>query len=370
MKRFRYKSIFLYASLQFCGNVEEYFAEHTGKLVVFIVLPRIQNEGNLVRFYREGELIEEKKITLSENLFYYYFLWYIHYLRFIFTYFSRKDRVIVITSHPISFFGMFLQRLLRNVRFVFWIEYFPRANLVLRLFDDLKNFYHKRVDFACYFGDRVNKLMNGIILDTSRRRTILWGVKPRIVRKSIPSGALTMLFVGVIKKSQGLDLIFSFLRENQEYRLNVIGVCDDWLYKKYRELFASYGITRQVYFPNRFFPKEELENISKECVVGVAPYLTGNMHGTYYIDPGKIKEYAELGLPVIMSNTSSIAPYIKKFHAGEIIKRDVRSLKDANEKIKKNYPIYLDGLKRFNTHFNYKTYYTQRFSFLEEREEL
>ena len=364
--RFRYKNVFLYASLQFCGNIEEYFAKNTQKLVVFIVQPRIKNRGNLLRVYKEGSIIEHKEIELSENIFLYYFLWYINYIKFIFKYFTRGDKVVVITSHPISFFGMGIQRLLRNVRFVFWIEYFPRANLTLRLFDDLKNFYHKRVDFAGYFGDRVNELMNGKVVNTKKRRTILWGVKPRIIRKGIPQGPLTMLFVGLIKESQGLDLIFSFLKENKEYKLNIIGVCDDRLYKKYKKLFAKYRITNQVYFPNKFIPSRELETISKKCFVGVAPYLTGSMHGTYYIDPGKIKEYAELGLPIIMSNTSIISPYIKKFNAGEIIKRDVGSLRIAIEKIKKNYDVYLGGLNRFNDYFYYEGYYAQNFAFLED----
>src|SRR3989344_4841287 len=274
-KRFRYKNIFLYASLQFCGNVEEYFVTHTKKLIVFIVQPRIQNKNNLLRIYQEGILVEEQNIKLSENIFLYYFLWYVSYIKFIF-------------------------------------EYFARANLTLRLFDDLKNFYHKRVNFAGYFGDGVNKLMNGKVVNTKKRRTILWGVKPRIIRKGIPQGPLKMLFVGVIKESQGLDLIFSFLKENKEYKLNIVGVCDDRLYKKYKKLFALYRITNQVYFPNKFILSEKLETISKKCFVGVAPYLTGSMHGTYYIDPGKVKEYAELGLPIIMSNTSAIVPYVKK----------------------------------------------------------
>lgn len=362
---FRYKNIFLYASLQFCGNIEEYFAKNTQKLVVFIVQPRIKNRGNSLRVYREGLKIEQKEIELSENVFLYYFLWYVNYIKFIFKYFTRGDKVVVITSHPISFFGMGIQRLLRNVRFFFWIEYFPRANLVLRLFDDLKNFYHKKVDFAGYFGDRVNELMNGNIVNTKKGRTILWGVKPRIIRKSIPQGSLTMLFVGVIKESQGLDLIFSFLKENKEYKLNIIGVCDDRLYDKYVKLMGLWGITNQIFFPNKFIPREELEAISKKCFVGVAPYLTGSMYGTYYIDPGKIKEYAELGLPIIMSDTSAIAPYVKRFGCGEIIRRDEKELDIALSKIEKNYNRYKEGLEKFNNFFYYEKHYKKAFSFLE-----
>lgn len=366
---FLYKSIFLYASLQFCGNIEEYFVNNTEKLLVFILMPRIKNKNHLIRIYKRGKLIEEKKILLSETIFLHYPFWYITYLKFILTYFSKKDNVIVITSHPFSFIGMSLLKILRNVRFVFWIEYFPRANLVLSLFDDLKKFYHKRADFTCYFGDRVNKLMNGEVLDTEKSKTILWGVKPQIKKKVFPKGKRTILFVGLIKESQGLDLIFQYLKDHKDYSLKIIGVCDDTLYDKYKKLFIKYGIDNQVYFPNKFFLEKELQQVSKECFVGVAPYTTGKGNGVYYVDPGKIKAYAELGLPIIMSNTSSILPYVKKYNAGEVIERNTSSLDHALKKIQQNYKEYLKGLEKFNEYFYFETYYPSKFKFLEQKHE-
>lgn len=364
-KTFRYNSIFLYASLQFCGNIEEYFAEHTKKLIVFIVQPRIQNKDNLLRVYKGGILVEERKIELSENIFLYYFLWYIRYLQFLFTYFSKKDRVTVITSHPVSFFGMSLQRLLLGVRFFFWIEYFPRVTFVLRLFDDLKRFYHNRVEFVGYFGDRLNKMMNGKVISTQRRKTVLWGIKPKIVRTGVPHGAPMLLFIGIVKESQGLDIVFEFLKTHRAYRLSILGMCDQNLYRRYKRLFKTHGIEKQIYFPNRFIPEEELQAMSKKCFVGVAPYTTGKDNGTYYIDPGKVKAYTEFGLPVVMSNTSSIVSYIKRFKAGEVINRDATDLARALERIRNNYPLYLEGVKKFNTYFYFDTYYQKKFAFLE-----
>src|SRR5690242_14214743 len=99
-----YKNIFLYSSLQFMGNVEEYFSKHTEKLVVFVLMPRQQFDASLMRLYKKGQLIEEKKIILSKNIFIYYFLWYFYYLKSLLIYFSRNEEVFVITFHPISLF--------------------------------------------------------------------------------------------------------------------------------------------------------------------------------------------------------------------------------------------------------------------------
>ena len=82
-KYFRYGNLFTYASLQFSGNVEEYFSKHSKKFVAFLVMPRLKNKGNLVRFYEKGKLVKEEEINLSENIFLYYFLWYVNYWRII-----------------------------------------------------------------------------------------------------------------------------------------------------------------------------------------------------------------------------------------------------------------------------------------------
>src|SRR4051812_30369056 len=108
----RYGNIFSYASLQFSGNIEEYFARHAKKLVVFLVMPRLKNKGNLVRVYKKGVLVNEQAVTLSENIFLYYFLWYYNYLVILFTYFSSREKIVSLSFHPISLFGMRLQKMI------------------------------------------------------------------------------------------------------------------------------------------------------------------------------------------------------------------------------------------------------------------
>ena len=88
---FRYKNIFLQSSHQFIGNTLEYFIAHTEKLVVFIVMPRVKNKDNTVRLYKYGELIEEKPFILSQNVFLYYLVWYLEYLKALRKYYTEKN---------------------------------------------------------------------------------------------------------------------------------------------------------------------------------------------------------------------------------------------------------------------------------------
>lgn len=363
-----YENIFMYSSHQSTANTEEYFAAHTNKLVVFLLDHREYNT-NAVRLYKNGSLVEEKKINLPQNKFAYFFLWYINYFTFLMRYFTRKEKVIVISFHPISFFGMTIQKMLRNIDFLFYDgDFFPPVNISLRLFEALKRHYNQKVKYAFYSGDLINEKMNGKVLNTPYRKTALWGVLPRNIKRKLDKNSLTILFVGFIKYSQDLEFLFNFLKKHKNYKLKIIGTCSVGdLYARYSRIIKEYGIGNQVYFPNRFFSDYELEKISKTCQVGVALYDITPTNGTYYTDPGKVKTYASLGLPIIMSDMSAIAPYIKKFNCGILINNDNAELSNALLDMRENYAKYLKGLEKFNDHFYYETLYRKTFRMLEKK---
>ncbi|HUD09785.1 MAG TPA: hypothetical protein VMR77_03215 [Patescibacteria group bacterium] len=364
---FRYKNIFLQSSLQFCGNIEEYFVSHTEKLVIFIVMPRVKNKGNVIRQYNYGKLMEEKPFSLSENIFLYYLGWYIQYFKVLNKYYSKKEPFFAIVFHPIFFFGMSTQKLWRSVNFVYWVgDYFPNTSKVIIMFEKLKKFYHGQGTYACYISDAINEIMNGKILESDNRKTVMWGVKPKSITRTFDRNNFNILFVGLIKESQGLEFFYDFLKENKEYKLKIIGVCEKKLYTKYMSIIKRYDISDRVYFPNKFFSDKELNEISEECQIGIALYDANKSSVTYYADPGKVKAYAELGLPIIMSNIPSVAPYIRKFNAGEIVDRNEISLRNALKKIRDNYQKYIDGVNKFNRYFYFEDYYKRRFKFLEK----
>lgn len=357
----------MYASLQFCGNIEEYFSKYTEKLLIFIVMPRLRNKFNLLRIYEKGNLIKERKAWSSSNIFLYYLLWYLNQIFFTLKYFSHKESVTLIGGHPISFFGMFIQRLFRNITFVYFVgDYFPGTTITLRFFEKIKKFYHNRIEYATYLSDRINKKMNGKIINTFNKKTVMWGVKPKNLPKFLSSNMCSMLFVGLIKESQGLEFLLRFLKDHKNYKLNIIGVCEDKLFVQYQRTIKKHSLSNRVFFPNKFFTDLELDNLSRTCNIGIALYDTSRKSSTYYTDPGKVKAYTEMGLPVVMSNTSAIVSYIKKFKAGEIVKLDEMLLERAIVAINSNYSLYEKGIKDFNNFFYYEEYYKKSFVFLED----
>lgn len=358
----------MYSTLQFCGNIEEYFAKNTKKLVVFVVLPRIKVKFNFLRVYKEGKLIDEKKVKFSENIFLYYFLWYFYYLFFVLKYFSRKEKFIVFAGHPISFFGMSLQKILRNVEFAYWIgDYFPPINITMVLFERLKKYYHDKVKFSYYLSDRINVMFNSQLMNTRNRKTVMWGIKtPPLILKEKKSKKIIICFIGVLRDSQGIEKLLQAVRDIKEVYLKILGQStSNQLFNKYRNLIKEYQIENRVYFPNKAFYENDLKDQIKDCLIGIAPYEVIKTSATYYADPAKIKTYTTLGLPVIMTKISDIAGYIEKFGSGEVIEDDIEELKNAIIKIKKNYVTYLKGVKKFNSYFNYEKYYPAKFIGLE-----
>ncbi len=361
-----YKSIFLYSSLQSVGFIEEYLSRHAEKLVAFLLEGRLNNTGNLIRLYKKGKLVDEKNVKVSRNIVLYYIMWYYYQLYILIRYFSPGEKVVVITFHPISFFGMWLQKKLRDIDFLFWDgDYFPPINWSLILFEKLKRHYNSKVKYAFYQSDLLNKLMNDRIVKRQDRKTVMWGVKPKKIQRKMNRSFFTILFVGVIRDSQGIEFLFEFLKNHKDYALKLIGMSTENLYDRYEAVIRKLNIESQVYFPNRFFSDKKLEDISKTCQVGIALYDISPTNGTYYTDPGKVKTYASLGLPIIMSDTSAIAPYIKKFDCGILIQQNIKELGMALLEMKKNYEEYLKGLDKFNTYFYYETYYRSAFDFLE-----
>lgn len=362
-----YKRIFAYGSLQFCGHIEEYLSAHTGELLVFIVQPRVGDPHNLLRRYRNGTLIEECPVRSSQNLFLYYLLWYANHVRFLLRFCPKGERTIVFGGHPIVFFGMGLFRLVRPLRFAYWIgDYFPSAQLSVRLFERLKKGYHDRVDYTYYLTDAINRMMNGgAVVDTPNHRTVMWGLAPFPAVPPPPLEPFTLLFVGLVRPGQGLEALFTFLSARRRCRLKIIGVCQPDYYVRLQALVASLGLDGQVFFPNRFYSEPELVEIAATCHVGLALYDTSGDNFTHYADPGKVKAYAEMRLPVLMTRISDIVPYVERFCSGEVIS-GIGELGQAIERIRDDYPRYQEGIRRFVAHFEYDAYYREAFRALEE----
>jgi len=353
--------VFAYGSLQFCGHIEEYLAAHTKELLMFIVQPRVGAHANILRQYRDGTLVEERTVRSSQNLFLYYGLWYVNHVREMLRFCPKGAKTLVFGGHPVVFFGMGLLKRIRPLEYAYWIgDYFPSSHPVIRLFERLKKRIHDRVRYAFYLSDAINRVMNGTAVETPNRRTVMWGVKPYPQAPVPPLSPFSLLVVGLIRPGQGIERLLEFLREHSEYRLSIIGVCHSAFFVELQRRLEQYGLSGRVFFPNRFYSELELLEVARGCHVGIALYDTDPGNFTHYADPGKVKAYAEMHLPVLMTRISDIVPFVERFRSGEVIDR-IDQIGEALERIRCDYVRYQEGIAQFNAHFEFERYYREAF---------
>jgi glycosyltransferase involved in cell wall biosynthesis len=310
--------------------------------------------------------VEERTIKFSQNLFLYYLLWYANHVRELLRFCTKNQTTLVLGGHPIVFFGIGFFKRIRPLVYAYWIgDYFPSAHPVIRLFERVKKYYHDRVSYAFYLSDAINKVMNGAVVNTPCRRTVMWGVKPFPATPVPPLSPFNLLFVGLIRSGQGLEVLLGFLARHPEYRLSLIGVGQPAYVAELQTQLMQSGLTDRVFFPNRFYSEMELLYVARKCHVGIALYDTGAQNFTHYADPGKVKAYAEMGLPVLMTHISDIVPFIERFRSGEVIDR-IDQIGEALERIRLNYSQYQAGVARLNEHFEYCRYYGEAFKVFEE----
>lgn len=364
MKR-AYKSLLFFGTLQFCGNMIEYFQESTQKLVVYYIFPRGDKEKNMVRQYIDGKMIEEKKFYSPKNMLLCYIVLYINYIRILFMFYNSKEKFYVICGHPLFSFGRSWLHILRKFQIVYFIgDYYPGNNMINFFYRHISQYYHDKSKYAIYLTNRLNKKINGKLVMTKNRHTIMWGIDKKIIKRNLLSYN-TICFVGVLRESQGIELLLQFLSKTPNVKLKILGSCDLRLFNKYKTLIKRLNISQRVIFPNRSYYGNELISQLQNCSVGFALYDTGSTSGTYYADPAKVKMYAQYNLPIIMTNAAEVADYIKKFNAGVIVETNVKSIQLGYDRIRNNYNYYKKGLAAFNNYFDYKIYYKEKFSFLE-----
>jgi glycosyltransferase involved in cell wall biosynthesis len=92
---------------------------------------------------------------------------------------------------------------------------------------------------------------------------------------------------------------------------------------------------KNIFFHGYIGEIERVYQILSECSIAVAPYENGSI--TQFTDPGKIKVYLSLGLPVVVNNVPLVAKEIEKCEAGICVNfEDEDGLYNAMVKLIKN----------------------------------
>ncbi len=355
-RRYRYESVFAHASFQFCGHIDEYLIANTRHLTLLRTQTRFGKGGHLLERYEEGRLVEERRLRSSNNIFLYYLLWAFHHNRELWRCSHRvKGLTVALFTHPVGCFGMGVHRLLGRVKCAFWVwDWFPPTSLPLKIYAVVVRYYVKRVDFAYALTQGIADKIDGNV------SVVMLGMKRLPCADVDRSGSRRILVVGQLRHGQGIEAALDFLAEHLEYSLTLLGAAANGFEQVIEERIRNCNLADRVEFPNRFVSQEELSDAAAKCFCGLALYDTSPGNFTHYADPGKVKSYIEMGLPVVMTRISEIAPYVEKFKAGVVLD-SITDLPDAVVRIADNLSAYADGACNLATYFDFQNYYSKGF---------
>lgn len=209
---------------------------------------------------------------------------------------------------------------------IFWVgDYFPldypewRIKILRWIYWKFDKPSMQNADRLLFTNRKLFKLYNkmGILQKSNDYLIVPIGTKPEPylrIRENCIIG-----FLGMIKNSQGLELIFDVLprifKEIRGAKIEIVGSGPQEDYFRHRA--RKFG--KKITFHGFIKDQEEIHNIVRKWSIGLAPYQPVKSNESYWGDPSKIKVYLSAGVPVITTDVSYIVNEIRKYNAGVII---------------------------------------------------
>lgn len=346
-------------------KVVEYFSEFSEDFYSYVYPDPGKTTPAVFRYYHKGKLIWEKKYSWYKGknkviihlVQYFYFLFFLKKLR------VRKSYIVVHSVHFV-FFNSLVTLFTRN-KPVLWIgdgsANIPKSFLIYFL-DRLGRFYINKLEYVYFASPKSrDQLLKNAEL-AKNKKFIPLGVSNIPAEKHQHPNLFG--FIGNLREGLGLELVLDTARKNKNFYLEIVG---DGKYRNNLEKLAKeYEIGNRIKFLG-YLEYSQMIKAASEWQLAFATYFPSDKNYTYYADPGKVKLYMELELPIIMTDITYIAKEIKDFKAGEIVKYESADVALAIDKIQSNYPDYLHGIRRLKKHYFYKDVYKEGFSALEKR---
>ncbi len=267
--------------------------------------------------------------------------------------------------------GIIFKRLHFVNRTIFWVwDYYPpiHTNKIVMFMRWLYWLYDKP---ATLHSDKI-VFLNKNLIELRKRHNILKkdtkysiveiGTNPVKTISIKKKSSVNLVFLGVIKKSQGLDLLYDAASEIKEnfpsITITVIGSGPEESHFKKR----AKNTKLKTKFLG-FVADDQLVDLTiKQAHIGLASYIPEKSNVSYYSDPSKIKRYISSGIPVITTDVFDFSKKIKKFKAGILIEYDKKELARAITTILKSYSFYQKNALNLSEQYKYSTIYKRIFN--------
>ena len=252
---------------------------------------------------------------------------------------------------------------------VFWVwDYYPpiHENKIIMLM----RYVYWQFDKISSYSDKVafvnHRLLNlrkdmGIYERNAKHPIIPIGTDKFAYTKRKNAKKVIFGFIGVLKKSQGPGIVFdhshALFKKFKTFQYEVVGSGPDEEYLKHR----AYETEVQTKFYG-YLEGESFNQVLNRCTIGIATYIPDPSNVSYYGDPGKIKRYISLGLPVICTDVLEFSREIERSESGIIVNYDdSKAFVAAVGKIMSKYPFYSKNAYKLSQKYYYKKIYPEMF---------
>lgn len=346
------------------GNVVEYFIKNSNEFYLYLFPPSYKNQPTEFLIYKNGKLFEKDKFWFykGNNKLLIHIFYYLYFLLCLFKY--RVRDTFIIFYFPLYLFLNAQISLVTRNKYIFWIwDYFPTKSKVMDTYNKLVLHYNNHLQYVMYLSPNLKKIYSNRSRSSSVREVVSFGIKDRKIVKKVKHNVLG--YIGNLRPGQGIEFLIDVAKQNNKITVEFIG--DGPLRAELEHIVAKNKLTKRVLF-HGFVNNDELLGIVSRWQIAVAPYIPSKDNPTIYTEPGKIKLYIELGLPVIMTKVSYIYKDLLKYNAGLAIDYKYASLIDAITIIQKSYSKYRAGVALYKKDNLFETYYNKKFKFLERNE--
>lgn len=273
----------------------------------------------------------------------------------------------------VNAFTAFIGKILKSAgivdKTIFWVwDYYPPIHenkLVMLMryvywqFDKISS----HSDVVAFVNNRLLKLRKeiGIYEESAQFPIVPIGTDNLTPVKKKPLKPLVFGFIGVLKKTQGVEIIFKnsdkLLKEFGNINYEIIGSGpDESLFKK---MAKKSKISARFY---GFLDGESFNEVLGKTLIGIATYTPEPGNVSQYGDPGKIKRYLSLGIPVITTDLVEISEEINRSKAGVVIAyNNEQDLIEGVKKILNNYSTYSRNAYNLSRKYYYKKIYPEMF---------
>lgn len=345
-------------------------------------------ESNKLKIYENGKLIKKYnlcQIPVPQNLLYILLPLrsLLNFLQIIiFTIFLNTKYGTISFYFTVNAFTAWIGSILKSFRLVektiFWVwDYYPpiHENKIIMLMRAIYWQFDKiasKSNGLAFLNKRLENLRKDIgILPRGVEYPIIPigtnPIYPKKNKKGVNKRNIVLGFIGVVKKSQGLDIVFDSAEEiNKTFpniKLEIIGAGPDETYFKNRSKNSPIKIT----FHGLLSEIKKSENVKinqilSKCDIGIAPFIPEESNISYYGDPSKIKMYLSHGLPVITTNVFAFSEEIGKTKSGIIIDYyNKGNFIRAIDQIVSNYRYYSLNARKLAQKYSYRKIYRDIF---------